>query len=171
MSMTPKTWSISALAIEFDMDRRTVAARLRHISPCGERNGHAVWNLADAAPALAKRERSANKGSGDNYLDMIFDRLTDWEEIEQNASDVPIFTFDQIAQTFGVAASDVLVWIRAGLPYVEKGDPSDGAEYLFHVSTVLDWLALLHRAISLAEQSGHRALDGRAYRDVFHIPV
>ena len=171
MSMTPQVWSISALAIEFDMDRRTVSARLKNIPPCGERNGHAVWNLADVAPKLAKREQSARNGSGDNYLDSIFDRLTHWEEIEKNASRMPTFTFDQIAQTFEAAASDVLVWIRTGLPYVEKGDPSDGTEYLFHLSTVLDWLALLHRATVLAEQSGHRAPDGRAYREVFHVPV
>ena len=171
MSMTPKPWSISALATEFELDRRTVAARIKNILPCGERAGHAVWKLADVAPALTKRERSARNGSGDNYLDTIFDRLLDWEELAQNASDVPNFSFDEIAETFDTAAADVLVWIRAGLPCVEKGDPSDGAGYLFHLSTVLDWLALMHRAAALAEQSGHRALDGRAYREVFHVPV
>lgn len=114
MSMTPQVWSISALAIEFDMDRRTVAARLKNIPPSGQKNGHDVWNLADVAPALTKRERSARNGSGDAYLDSVFDRLTHWEEIEKNASGVPNFTFDEIAQTFEVGASDVLVWIRTG---------------------------------------------------------
>ena len=118
--------------------------------------------------------------SGTNQIKVFgsYSKRYEWQipksshnQIEQNAPDVPTFTFDQIAQTFEVAASDVLVWIRLGLPYVEKGDPSDGADYWFHLSTVLDWLALMHRATALAEQSGQRAPNGRAYREAFHVPV
>ena len=57
MSMTPKTWSISALAIEFDVDRRTVAARVKYIPPCGQEKGHNVWRLADVAPVLSPPRR------------------------------------------------------------------------------------------------------------------
>ena len=65
MSMTPKTWSISALAIEFDMDRRTVAARLRHIAPCGKKRGHDVWRLADVLPVLSSARRQFIDTAGD----------------------------------------------------------------------------------------------------------
>jgi hypothetical protein len=50
-------WSISRLADEFGLDRRTVAKRLRdaHVQPCGKRGGSDVYRLADAAPALVDR--------------------------------------------------------------------------------------------------------------------
>ncbi len=52
MAMTPKGWSISALAVELNLDRRTVAARLRDVPPCGTERGHAVWRLGDAVRAI-----------------------------------------------------------------------------------------------------------------------
>ena len=47
-------WSISRLAEELGLDRRTATDRLREagIAPCGKRSGHPVYRLADAAPAL-----------------------------------------------------------------------------------------------------------------------
>ena len=35
MAMTPKLWSIDALATELDMNRRTVAKRLQNVRPAG----------------------------------------------------------------------------------------------------------------------------------------
>ena len=52
MSMTPKTWTISALAVEFRLDRRTVARRLDGIRPTGTDKGADVWRLVDVAAAL-----------------------------------------------------------------------------------------------------------------------
>ena len=52
MSMTPRLWSISALAVEFDLDRRAVAAALRNVPPAGEKNGHPSWRLMDAINIL-----------------------------------------------------------------------------------------------------------------------
>lgn len=52
MAMTPSTWSISKLAVEFRLDRRTVARRLDGIAPAGTERGADVWRLADVAPAL-----------------------------------------------------------------------------------------------------------------------
>ena len=50
--MTPRLWSISALAVEFDLDRRAVAAALRNVPPAGEKNGHPSWRLMDALAIL-----------------------------------------------------------------------------------------------------------------------
>ena len=57
MAMVSKLWSISALATEFCLDRRTVAKRIDGIAPAGKDAGSAVWALADVAPALASAHR------------------------------------------------------------------------------------------------------------------
>lgn len=59
MAMTPKLWSISALAVEFGMDRRTVAARLRSVPPAGTQAGKPVWRLPEAAEAIRASTRPA----------------------------------------------------------------------------------------------------------------
>ena len=47
-------WSIVRLSEEFEMDRRTVARRIRDawIPPAGVRNGYDVYQLARVAPAI-----------------------------------------------------------------------------------------------------------------------
>lgn len=52
MTMTAKLWSINALATEFDLDRRTVARRIKGIAPAGDMAGNPAWRLADVAGAL-----------------------------------------------------------------------------------------------------------------------
>jgi hypothetical protein len=56
MSMTARLWSISALAVELRMDRRTVAHALRDVSPDGEVNGNRAWRLTTALDALRPRK-------------------------------------------------------------------------------------------------------------------
>src|SRR5690348_7187705 len=50
--MTPRLWSISALAVELGLDRRTVAARLRDVPAAGGLHGKPAWRLTDALAAL-----------------------------------------------------------------------------------------------------------------------
>lgn len=57
MAMQPTLWSVSALAVEFEMDRRTVAKRLSGVTPSGERQGKPVWRMADAAAAIVGASR------------------------------------------------------------------------------------------------------------------
>jgi hypothetical protein len=47
-------WSLSRLASEFCMARETVSKRLAQadVQPAGMRNGHEVYHLLDAAPAI-----------------------------------------------------------------------------------------------------------------------
>ena len=52
MAMTAKLWSINALAVELNMDRRTVGARLRGVRPDGRLNGNPAWHLTTALEAL-----------------------------------------------------------------------------------------------------------------------
>jgi hypothetical protein len=52
MTMTPRLWSLNALATEFGRDRRTVARLLRDVRPAGDLHGKPAWMLADVAPLL-----------------------------------------------------------------------------------------------------------------------
>lgn len=49
MPMTPQLWSVSALAVEFRKDRRTVGKMLADVPPAGEVSGSPAWRLADVA--------------------------------------------------------------------------------------------------------------------------
>jgi hypothetical protein len=47
-------WSVNALALEFDMDRRTVTQILRTVRPAGKLKGYPAWRLREAAAALLR---------------------------------------------------------------------------------------------------------------------
>jgi hypothetical protein len=47
-------WSVNGLALEFDMDRRTVTQVLRTVRPAGKLKGHPAWHLREAAAALLR---------------------------------------------------------------------------------------------------------------------
>jgi hypothetical protein len=53
--MSSKLWSVNALAIEFNLDRRTVARRIAGIPPAGAIAGHPAWRLSDVAGDLTRR--------------------------------------------------------------------------------------------------------------------
>jgi hypothetical protein len=52
MAMTAKLWSINALSVELNMDRRTVGARLRGVPPDGRIQRSPAWLLSTALRAL-----------------------------------------------------------------------------------------------------------------------
>ena len=52
MSMTPKKYSISALAVELQMDRRTVAKALAGVDPAGKVRKADVYRMADVIKAI-----------------------------------------------------------------------------------------------------------------------
>jgi hypothetical protein len=55
MAMSRTSWSINALATEFNMDRRTVGKRLENVVPYDlGPDGSPRWRLSDAAAALVK---------------------------------------------------------------------------------------------------------------------
>lgn len=64
MAMTPEKWSVSALAVEFQMDRRTVARRLAEVMAAGDGpNGKVYW-MRDAAPALVQAAGVPGQANG-----------------------------------------------------------------------------------------------------------
>lgn len=54
MAMIKQKWSVSGLATEFEVDRRTVAARINkaNVKPCGKDGRSLLYWMADVAPAL-----------------------------------------------------------------------------------------------------------------------
>src|SRR4051812_42507385 len=66
MAMTSRLWSISALAVELGLDRRTVAARLRTVAPDGTLKNSPAWLLPTAVRALRPDGRGASRG-GDAF--------------------------------------------------------------------------------------------------------
>jgi hypothetical protein len=65
MPMTRKLWSINALAIELDLDRRTVASRIKDVPPAGKLRKHNAWWLADVAPLLVATQSSKTTSHSD----------------------------------------------------------------------------------------------------------
>jgi hypothetical protein len=61
--MTTRLWSISALAVELGMDRRTVAARLSTVPADGQLNGKPAWRLTTALAALQGRKRAPTRSA------------------------------------------------------------------------------------------------------------
>lgn len=47
-------WSISRLAVEFGMDRRTISALVEGVQPAGTERGNAVYSLRDVAVPISK---------------------------------------------------------------------------------------------------------------------
>src|SRR5262249_55566584 len=71
-------WSISALAVELNRDRRTVAKCLRGIPADGQLNGHDAWFLQTALGALGKssaRNKRAPMPTGFHALEEITDPI------------------------------------------------------------------------------------------------
>lgn len=56
MGMTAQLWTISALAVELDRDRRTVAKALRKVKPDGKVGRANAWHLETALSALQPAE-------------------------------------------------------------------------------------------------------------------
>ena len=79
-------WSVNALALEFDMDRRTVTQVLRTVRPAGRLKGHPAWHLREAAAALL-RHGSMSPAMGmrrarRDYHETYGDRLEDEPEAD-----------------------------------------------------------------------------------------
>jgi phage terminase Nu1 subunit (DNA packaging protein) len=52
MAMKPQTWSISGLAVEFGLDRRTIARRLENVHPAESSGRSARYRMLEAAGAI-----------------------------------------------------------------------------------------------------------------------
>jgi hypothetical protein len=66
MAMRQRLWSISALSVELEVDRRTLGTVLKGVAPDGREGRHDVWRLLTAITALGWG-RDAAGGDGESY--------------------------------------------------------------------------------------------------------
>ena len=85
MAMTAQLWSISALAVEFNLDRRTAAKRIESIAPAGELNGKPAWRLRDVAGVLTS-DKSPAPPRPPAEIPACFTRLAHLNPIDQAAT-------------------------------------------------------------------------------------
>ena len=74
MGMVKKLWSISALAVELDRDRRTIAKFLRGVPPDGQLDGNPAWYLQTALSALSNSNQTVGSDplpTGFEVLDQV----------------------------------------------------------------------------------------------------
>jgi hypothetical protein len=63
-------WSLNALAAEIAIDRRTLAKRLRGVTPDGKRHGKPAWKMRTALRAL-ERAQGKRDGPGGNAAEAV----------------------------------------------------------------------------------------------------
>lgn len=76
MAMKPQLWSISGLAVEFGLDRRTVAKRLENVQPAEGTGRSARYRMAAAAGAIwgPAGGGRASESEADEPLDLTAQR-------------------------------------------------------------------------------------------------
>lgn len=150
--MVPKLFSISGLSVELDVDRRTVAAKLRNVRPDGISRGSPGWRLTTALRALNGPALGSNRSEASDPIAAILEnRLTHPQVVTEG--DRMLLTNAEAAQMLGVDDETVLAWLRVGAPYASStGDWSSGSEFVVDLSWLLDWLLLT---------GAHLALMGR----------
>jgi hypothetical protein len=141
MAMTKQLWSISALATELGRDRRTVAKALSTVACDGKIGGQKAWFLNTALLALDRLDRTPPEPE-DQFTSMLLDRV-DRSLRLSSVYDGPTFSVEDVSEMFEVAPADVLNWLRAGMPYVQKGDWTTGEGFRFFVAWVMDWVVFV----------------------------
>lgn len=104
MGMTRQLWSISALATELDLDRRTVAARIKDVPPAGTIKGHPAWRMLDVIGPLVGMKMPAPPPEPPEG----FETLQGREGLEAGAA------FMGVALTYGIARQAASFAIGAG---------------------------------------------------------
>ena len=143
MAMTPQLFSISGLAVELNVDRRTIAAKLRNIKPDGLLpRGSPGWRLTTALRALkGSALAAAQSEAADPIACFLEDRLARPSIVTK--SDRILASVPKAAEMFGIADKRVLLWLGAGAPYVTAGDWTTGTGFVIDLSHVVGWLILM----------------------------
>lgn len=142
MAMAKTLWSISALSVEFGMDRRTVARKIEHIKSASKNGEPKQWFLADVVGALTNQPPAEQQHRGD-FSDLIIDRLEATHERPQREMTLPEF-----ALLIGEDEQTILARLRAGMPFRTEGDWSTGEGFLITPAHAIDWGLLVAGEIS-----------------------
>ncbi len=154
MAMTPRLYTLNALATELDRDRRLIGRALREVPPEGKVEGRRPgWRMTTALAALERHEgrarpapRPAVVRDGAGPLVHFTERLDDWREIRamfRPGEKGKTYDLATTAQLFGLDPGAILTWLRAGMPYAEEGNWETGEGFVLVTHWVLDWALLL----------------------------
>jgi len=95
-------------------------------------------------------------------LDGIFDRLESWREIypnsDQSFGDMPIQEF---SKAIGTDISEILRWLRMGMPYHEEGDWETGEGFVIKFAWFWDWSGFV--TLAIASEGANRGYHGQPY--------
>jgi hypothetical protein len=143
MAMMPQLYSISGLAVELNVDRRTVAARLRNVTPDGLLpRGSPGWRLATALRAMNWAGSAVPQPEVlDPIASFLQDRLAR-PSISRKGGRI-LLSVSEAAQMLGISDKRVLLWLRGGAPHVSEGDWSTGKGFVIDLSHVVGWLILV----------------------------
>src|SRR4051794_28078550 len=109
MSMTPRLYSISGLAVELRKDRRTVAAKLRAIQPDGHLpGGHSGWFLTTALRAFGERNGLAGEEVPDLIACTLESRLANPKIITGRKA--RLVSIEEAATMLETSCETVMVW-------------------------------------------------------------
>lgn len=143
MAMTPKIYSLNALATELDRDRRTIAAALRGVKPDGKSGRFDGWLLATALRHIDRRRLVDEHKPKSKVGQHFFGRLMEWEEILEQREGPLTRPIEQLEELIGASRQQVLSWLRAGMPYTGEGDWQTGDGFCFITAHVIDWHLLM----------------------------
>ena len=82
-------------------------------------------------------------------LGLLIDRALEWREIKRGGDETRV-TADDVAEWFSVSKSDVLTWLRAGMPYLLEGNFETGVGFVLSAPWTIDWV-LVTSALAEAE--------------------
>ena len=158
MSMTPQLWSISALAVELGMDRRTIAKRIAHVKAAGETAAGKQYRLADVIRAMTDAA-AADKAPAD-YEDAKTRKMTAdavLAEIEVAKARGEVVEID----TMAAAVSEQYATVRARLLAL----PSKMAPLVVTAKDPTEARDMLERAVveALEELTLDRDVAGSGY--------
>jgi hypothetical protein len=141
--MMPQLFSISGLAVELKVDRRTIAAKLRNTKPDGLLpRGSPGWRLTTALRALKGSALVVTQSEApDPIASFLEDRLA--RPSIMTKSDRILVNVAEAAEMLGITERRVLVWLRLGAPYITAGDWNTGTGFVIDLSHVVGWLILL----------------------------
>ena len=112
MAMTPRGWTINALATELERDRRTIAKKLAHVRPVEVRGRNKYYRLRDVLDAL---EDESPRPAAPSPIDQV-------ELFEMHLEGPPVTrTWAEIRDMLEIDDAELGRWVRYGCPFVDAG--------------------------------------------------
>lgn len=147
MAMKQKLWTLSALSVEFGMDRRTLAKRMNDVSPVETDKRAAYYKLEDAARAIFAGANTPDVMSWDEARARKVAAEAEMAEIELAKERGLLLPVEMVAEIneniFGVFRARMTALPAKAAPDVFSADSLTEAKTLLkqHINAALDELA------------------------------